>query len=166
MAHPKRTAESTLRPRPAAFVREYLGAGCRNAKQAAIRAGYAGGASAEVTASRLLRNPRIAAEIDKRQGRLFRRYEISADRIMRELAKIAFCNLLECFDDKWELLPLHRIPPRTRQAIEIVFKDGKPSGVRVRDKLPALKMLAMHLGLLEPTRDALSAQKSIPEPRL
>jgi phage terminase small subunit len=161
MARPKGTAKatasetagacpkSTLRPRPAAFVREYVGAGCKNAKQAAIRTGYAGGASAEVTASRLLDNPKVAAEIEKAQGRLFRRHEISADRVMRGIANIAFCNLLECLDDKGELLPLSRMPKRARQAIEIVFKDGKPSGLRVRDKLPALEMLAKLLGLLK-----------------
>jgi len=98
MAHPKRTAKanspkSTLRPRPAAFVREYVGAGCRNAKQAAIRAGYAGGASAEVTASRLLRNPRIAAEIEKAQGRLLRRHDLSADRVLRAIANMVFFDL-------------------------------------------------------------------------
>jgi phage terminase small subunit len=65
----KAKAKATLRPRLAAFVREYVGAGCKNAKQAAIRAGYAGGAS-EVTASRLLDNPKVAAEIEKAQGRL------------------------------------------------------------------------------------------------
>ena len=141
-------SKSTLRPRQAAFVREYVGAGCKNAKQAAIRAGYAGGASAEVTASRLLDNPKVAAEIEKAQGRLFRHHEISADRLMRELANIAFFNLGELFDNNWNLLPWSRIPPRARQAVEIKFKDGKPSGLRVRDKLPALKMLAEHLGLL------------------
>ena len=145
----KAKAKATLRPRPAAFVREYVGAGCKNAKQAAIRAGYAGGASAEVTASRLLDNPKVAAEIEKAQGRLFHRHEISADRVMRETANIAFCNLLECLDDKGELLPLSRMPKRVRQAIEIKFKDGKPSGLRVRDKLPALKMLAKLLGLFK-----------------
>ena len=146
MARSKGTAKTILRPRPAAFVREYVGAGCKNAKQAAIRAGYAPGGSAEVTASRLLHNPRIAAEIEKAQGRLFRRHEISADRVMREIADIAFCNLLECLDDKGELLPLSRMPKRVRQAIEIVFKDGKPSGLRVRGKLPALKILIDYLG--------------------
>lgn len=67
-----------------------LASSSENAKDAAIRAGYAGGASAEVTASRLLRNPKVAAEIERLQGRLLCDHEISADRIMRELANIAF----------------------------------------------------------------------------
>ena len=149
MARPKTTTEATLRPRQAAFVREYVGAGCKNAKHAAILAGYAGGASAEVTASRLLRNPKVAAEIEKGQGRLLRRHEISRDRVLRAIANIAFFDLGELFDKNSNLLPWSRIPPRARQAAEIVFRDGEPSGVRVRDKLPALKMLAELLGLFK-----------------
>jgi phage terminase small subunit len=131
-------------------VREYVEAGCKNAKQAAIRAGYAGGASAEVTASRLIRNPRIAAEIENAQGRLLRRHEISTDRVMSETASIAFFNLTECFDDKWALLPLRRIPKRARQAISrLEFKDGKPSKLIFGDKLEALKILIDYLGIFK-----------------
>jgi len=119
-----RTSETTassskppLKPRQAAFVREYIAAGCKNAKQAAIRAGYAGGASAEVTASRLLRNSTIAAEIEKSQARLLHHNEISPDRVLRELAQIAFSNPLDCLNDRWELLPLSRIPEAVRQTL-------------------------------------------------
>jgi Terminase small subunit len=103
MARPKGTPKatcpkSTLRPRPAAFVREYLAAGWKNAKQAAIRAGYAGGPSAEVSASRLLHDPKVAAEIEKVQGRVLRRHELSADRVLRATTNIAFFDPGELFD--------------------------------------------------------------------
>ena len=135
--------------------------------QAAIRAGYAKGASAEVTASRLLRNPKVAAEIEKARGRLIRRNEISQDRLLRELANIAFFNLFECFDEKGALLPLSRMPKRAHQAIATVrFRDGEPSGLRLHDKLPALKMLADHLGLLKRPLNAPSAPPAEEEERL
>src|ERR1700693_5983583 len=55
----------------------------RTRNKAAIRAGYAPGASAEVEASRLLHNnPRVAAEIEEAQGRLLRRHELSADGVL------------------------------------------------------------------------------------
>src|SRR5208282_470810 len=128
-----------LRPRPAAFVREYVAAGCKNAKQAAIRAGYARGASAEVTASRLLHNPEVAAAIEKAQGRLLRRHELSADRVLRAIANIAFFDLGELFDKKWNLLPWSRIPPRARQAISrLEFRDGVLSRLSFRDRMDAL----------------------------
>ena len=137
----KATASAMLRPRPAAFVREYVAAGCKNAKQAAIRAGYAKGASAEVTASRLLRNPKVAAEIEKAQGRLFRRHAISQDRLLRELANIAFFDPGELFDNNWNPRPWSRIPPRARQAISgLEFRDGVLKRLSFR-RMDALRIL-------------------------
>jgi len=130
-------------------VREYLAAGCANAKQAAIRAGYAGGASAEVTASRLLKNPKIAAEIGKARNRLFRRHEVNADRVLREIAAIAYLDPADLFDEQGELLPVRRMPKRGRCAIAAVhFKDGVPRTLSFRDKMKALSILVKKLGLL------------------
>jgi len=161
MAHRKRTAgvkasKTTaaspklppLKPRQAAFVREYVANGCGNAKQAAIRAGYAGGASAEVQASRLLRNPTIAAEIEKAQGRLFNREETYRDRMLRELENIAYADLTKCFDANWRLLPLHRIPAKVRRAVVFHFRAGVVTGVSKRNDLAALTLLARCLGLI------------------
>lgn len=53
--------DTELNPRQAAFVREFLVD--RNATQAAIRAGYAGGQAAEVTGSRLLSHAKVAAAL-------------------------------------------------------------------------------------------------------
>ncbi len=143
------SSKSRLGPRQAAFVREYIAAGCANAKQAAIRAGYAGGASAEVTASRLLKNPKIAAEIGKARDRLFRRHEVNADRVLREIAAIAYFDPADLFDEKGALLPVRRMPERGRRAIAAVhFKDGAPRTLRFRGKMEALSILVEHLGLL------------------
>ena len=164
---PKATCpKSTLRPRPAAFVREYLAAGWRNAKQAAICAGYAGGPSAEVTASRLLRNPKVAAEIEKARGRHFRRYEITPDRVLRELANIAYLDPAEFFDKRGALLPVRRMPERARRAISTVrFRDGVPRWLIFRDKVAALETLIDYLGLLKRPPDAPSA-RPVEEERL
>ena len=51
-----------LNPKQAAFVKEYLVD--RNGKQALIRAGYAAGQSAEVSASRMIRIPKIKLAIE------------------------------------------------------------------------------------------------------
>jgi phage terminase small subunit len=141
----KAKAKTVLNPRQAAFVREYIAAGCKSATRAAVRAGY--GAGAAVTASRLLRNPKVAAEIEKVQGRLLDREEITAGRVMRELADVAFCSPMDAVDDEGNLLPLRQMPKGVRHAVELVFKDGELSRLRVPDKLSALKMLADYLGL-------------------
>jgi len=167
MARPKRATKATacepagaarLSPRQAAFVREYIAAGCANAKQAAIRAGYAGGASAEVTASRLRKNAKIAAEIEKAQGRLLRRHELSADRLLRATTNIAFFDPGELFDKNWNILPWSRIPPRARQAISrLEFRDGMLSRLSFRDRMDALRILIDLVGPLKLPPDAPSA---------
>ena len=153
MARPKGTAKATslksLLPRQAAFVREYVGAGCKNAKQAAIRAGYAAGGSAEVTASRLLRNPRIAAEIKKAQGRLFRRHEILRIGPARNREHRLFRPNRELRREGRDP-PLDRMPTRARQAISgFEFRDGAPTKLSFRDRMDALRILADHLGLFK-----------------
>jgi hypothetical protein len=66
---------------------------------------------------------------------------------MRELADVAFSNVMECFDGNGKLLPWSRMPKGVRHAVELVFKDGELRKLRVPGKLPALKMLADYLGL-------------------
>jgi hypothetical protein len=68
---------------------------------------------------------------------------------MRELADVALCNLMECLDKKGKLLPLRQMPKRVRHAVEIIFKHRELRGLRVPGKLPALRMLADHLGPLK-----------------
>lgn len=65
-----------------------------NGKQSAIRAGYAPN-SAEVTASKLLTNTKVRAYIDYQTALIHRRLGVSAERIVNELAKIAFVDPTE-----------------------------------------------------------------------
>jgi hypothetical protein len=129
--------------------REFVAAGCKNAKQAAIRAGYAGDASAEVTASRLLRNPTVAAEIERAQGRLLRRDETSRDRWLRELETLAFFDPIECFDAKGRLLSLHRMPERARHTVASLVGKGAEFKLVFHDRDKALTRLAKYLGLFD-----------------
>ena len=67
-----------------------------NGKQAAIRAGYAP-ASAEVEASRLLRDAKVAEAIEGAAGQRAKRvgeeHGITVDRVVLELAKIGFADI-------------------------------------------------------------------------
>lgn len=65
-----------------------------NATQAAIRAGYSPRSAAE-QASRLLKNAKVRAYIDERMAELSRRTGVNQERILRELARIAFVNAPE-----------------------------------------------------------------------
>lgn len=131
------------------FVEEYL---CDlNATQAAIRAGYSVDTAKEIGCENLSK-PHLKAEIDKAIAIRSRRTGVTADRVVRELAKIAFAN------------PLSIIDPDTGTVREDITEDDGAmiAGIKVRDtedgverevkladKLRALDMLMKHLGLYE-----------------
>lgn len=74
-----------LTPKQAAFAREYLVD--LNATQAAIRAGYAP-RSAEMTGSRLLRNDKVAAAVQKAMDARSQRTELTADKVLRDIEEV------------------------------------------------------------------------------
>src|SRR3954452_24234115 len=78
-----------LNERQRRFVAEYLLD--LNATQAAIRAGYAA-ATANRTGPRLLSNVGVAAGIAEAQAGRSRRTEVTQDRVVLELARIAFSD--------------------------------------------------------------------------
>src|SRR5215470_8405994 len=80
----------TLTLKQARFVEEYIID--LNGKQAAIRAGYSP-RTAEVQASRLLSNAKVNAAVKQAMKARSRRTSISADRVVLELAAMAFSNI-------------------------------------------------------------------------
>ena len=86
-AEPKTLSKSA--EKRAIFVREYLIE--RNGTQAAIAAGFSA-KSAAVTASKLLRNPKIQEELKKLQKASCDRLDITLDAVNQELAKLAFVD--------------------------------------------------------------------------
>jgi phage terminase small subunit len=71
-----------MTPRQIAFATEY--AVCHTGTQAAVRAGYAP-AGAHVTASRLLRNPKVAALIAEHEADAAKRLAVNKERVIEEL---------------------------------------------------------------------------------
>ena len=83
------SSQPPLTPKQENFCREYIidFAG----RSAAVRAGYAP-RSAEVAASRLLKNDKIQARIAELQRPQLEKLEISAEKVLEELALIAFAR--------------------------------------------------------------------------
>ncbi len=81
---------ASLTPRQAQFVAEYLID--LNATQAAIRAGYSA-KTAEQQASRLLSNVKVGEAVHSAQEARSKRTQITADRVLAELAKIGFSDI-------------------------------------------------------------------------
>lgn len=156
----------TLSPKRARFVQEYLKD--LNAKQAALRAGYAGGRSgrsAEAMGSYLLRNPEVQAAIAAAQRRVAERAEVSATRVLQEYAAIAFADIGEVLDFSGpapRLRDANTIPAPARQAIASMktrrYLEGHGDDARTVevtefkfwDKRAALADLMRHLGLFLP----------------
>jgi phage terminase small subunit len=150
-----------LTPKQQRFVDEYLID--LNATQAATRAGY----SAKTAASqgeRLLRNVEISAAVAEGQKRLAEKAEISAERVIAELAKIGFANMQDYMRVGPDGDPVLDFSKLSRdQAAALVectvedFKDGRGEDARdvrrvkfrLADKRAALVDLGKHLGLFK-----------------
>lgn len=79
-----------LTPKQAQFVAEYLID--LNATQAALRAGYSAD-TAYSQGQRLLKNVEVAAAVETAMAERSKRTEITADRVLQELAKIGFSDI-------------------------------------------------------------------------
>ncbi len=149
--------ESRLTPRQTRFVSEYLVD--LNATQAAIRAGYSP-RSDQVTSSRLLSNAMVQAHIAAAERKSLEKSEVTATRVIAELARLAFADTTALFDAQNRLKPFTALSPAQKATIakvETVIRnvsgaDGHTDTVlkvTTHDKVRALEMLAKHLGLLK-----------------
>jgi len=148
-------------PMQTVFAREYLVD--LNGAAAARRAGYKGtDHSMEVIASRLLRAPAVAALIQAGMAKRAERTQITADRVLVELARIAFLDPADLFDAHGNPKPIADIPEHARHAIigcdvvqlyegagQTKKQDGEVRKIKLADKVRALELLARHLGLIK-----------------
>ena len=132
-----------------------------NGTQAAIRAGYSP-RSANPKASEMLKNPQIAAIIAEKMDARSKRTEVTADRVVEELAKIAFGNIgdyVKITEDggaKVDLSETTRDQLAALTGIEShVYMEGvgddanpvKMTKIRMADKIKALGMLGDHMSI-------------------
>lgn len=133
------------------FVDEYLID--LNATQAAIRAGYSI-KYADREGHKLVENSRVSEAIEKALAERSRRTGINQDRVVQELAKIAFVKITDVVNDDCEILP--NVDEADLAAIEsmkvktIPTKSGEigvEREVKLSSKLKALELLGKHLGM-------------------
>lgn len=146
-----------LTPKQQKFVLEYLQDG--NATRSAKAAGYSA-RSASTLGERLLRDPKVKAELDRRMGKLMSKLEITAERVLQERARLAFFDVRKLFDADGNPLPIGELDDDTAAAIagldvERLF-DGTGKGrkligdilkYKLADKNASLTALDKHLGL-------------------
>lgn len=121
-----------------------------NATQAAIRAGYSP-KTANEQGSQLLAKLSIQNRIAQLQAEQSRRTCVSADRVVRELAKIAFVNAADLIDPKTASLKsdVSHDDLAAVQSVKVKTfgEDGLEQEVKLADKLRALDLLGKHLGM-------------------
>lgn len=147
-----------LNPKQDAFVAEYLVD--LNGKQAAIRAGYSP-KGAEVTASKLLRVPKVKIAVQEAQKTRSQRVQISQDAVLNELAKIGFANMIDYITisgDGTAGIDLSKLTREQAAAIveltseDTYDKEGnltRRNKIKLADKRGALGDIGKHLGLFK-----------------
>ena len=140
-----------MTPRQERFVHEYLID--LNATQAAVRAGYSKH-SVKSSAWRLLARPQVKVAVAEGMAARAARTQVTADRVVQELAAIAFTDLRQVADWGPEGIvakPAAELNPTAARAVAEVSESGSGASRRVKvklhDKKGALDLLARHLGL-------------------
>ncbi len=135
-----------LSDRQKCFVAEYLID--LNAVQAAIRAGYRENAARD-NAFMILRRPGVMEAVQEAMDARARRTNIGQDQVLEQLAALAFCDPAEIAS-----VPLNgpadieRLPKHVRACIAGWGWNARGDFmVKLHKKLPALEMLAKHLGM-------------------
>ncbi len=132
------------------FIEEYLID--LNATQAAIRAGYSPD-TAKSIGSENLTKPDIQARIARAMAERSRRTGVNADRVVMELAKIAFVNAKDVIDSDTATVRPDALPEDTAAIQSVKVKtfgeDGLEREIKMADKLKALELLGKHLGMFK-----------------
>jgi phage terminase small subunit len=148
-----------MTPKQAIFVKEYLVD--LNATQAATRAGYSA-KTAYSAGQRLLKHVDVAAALASAMEKRAAKLDITAERVLGELALIGFANMQDYVRITHEGDPYINLSEMTREQAAAIaevttedFTDGRGEDARdvrrvklkFHDKKGALTDLGRHLGL-------------------
>ncbi len=140
---------ANLSPKQERFVEEYLVD--LNATQAAIRAGYSA-KTAKSQGQRLLTKADIQAEKQKARRKQQERTNITADRVLAELAAVGFARATDYVtvaNQEVILTDTSELTEQQASAIASVRQSKNGVEVRMHDKLRALELLGRHLGMFD-----------------
>lgn len=153
-------ADRALTGNQVRFAEEYIAATPRNAT-AAYRRAYpkSSRAAAEVSAAKLMANPRIAALIQRRERELGAAVGLTQTRLREEMAKVAYSSIDDYrVEPDGRLVPAEGRPPSVMQAVSSCKVIRRFVGdvveitteFRLWDKPGVLRLSAQHLGMLDP----------------
>ena len=123
-----------------------------NATQAAIRAGYSVNSASNIS-SELLAKTAISENINREMAIRSKRTGVNADRVINELAKVAFLNPADLVDFRSASLLDGARAADTAAVASVKVKevsgdfDSIEREIKFCDKLKALELLGKHLGM-------------------
>ena len=108
--------------------------------------------TAAAAAARMLRNVKVAAYIQERMQERQKRTEITQDRVLQELAAIAFAKATDYAEIKNECVRIKDTAELNEQQVRALagIEEGK-FGIKVKlnDKEKALELIGRHLGMFK-----------------
>ena len=107
---------------------------------------------AKAAASRLLTNVNVAAYVEERMQERQKRTEITQDRVLEELAAIAFARATDYAEVKQDRVIIKDTADLTEDQIKAIagIKEGKFGiELKLNDKEKALELLGRHLGMFK-----------------
>lgn len=153
-----------MNARQRCFVEQFLLDPC--AGRAARRAGYSP-KTADRLGSRLLKNVEVAAAAKQAQEERAKRTKVDADRVVEELASVAFSRMGDFYDkDSGRLLTVTEMRPEAQARLSSIkvlrekthtTTDGVTETsvhestlqIKLWDKLRSLELLGRHLGMFK-----------------
>jgi hypothetical protein len=115
--------------------------------------------AAEAASSRLLRNVKVSAYLAEVKKKAAERTQITADRVLEELGKVAFANMADYAEWGPGGVILKASEDMTLDALaavsevtETVRKDGGSVRFKLHDKLAALEKTGKHFGMFTDRR--------------
>ena len=120
--------------------------------------------TARTNGAKLLANTNIRERIDASRKRLQKKTDVTQERVLKELATVAFASIgLMCDwdeDNDLTLKPKKDLTPEDMAAIQSIQSNdqfyqneriGRRINFKMHDKLKALELLCKHLGILDGT---------------
>lgn len=140
-----------------------------NATRAAKAAGYSANSATEIGAENL-RKLHIQQRIYELREEMGKKFDVSRERIVQELAKLAYFDTKDLYDEEGNLLPIQTLPNSVSAAISGVevnntwgrLIDGTPivtgetKKVKLSDKRAAMELLTKIMGYAAPIKTELS----------
>lgn len=123
--------------------------------------------SARTLGVRLLSNVHVKSEIERRIKLRAEKANITQDKVLAELAKIAFANPKNIFSKSGELIDISKLEDEVASAIASIQIDSNNIGrlkvttkkIRFHDKIRALQLVGRHIGMFKDEDGAGAVEK-------